>query len=75
MIFCANFVYTGSGQVASGMAAAGFKFVNLDDCWMVERGADGSITPDPVRFPSGIKALVDYVHSKGLKFGTISVQF
>jgi hypothetical protein len=56
-------------MIASGMAAAGFQYINLDDCWMVERGANGSITPDPVRFPSGIKALADYIHSKGLKFG------
>lgn len=42
---------------------------SLDDCWMVERGVDGSITPDPVRFPSGIKALADYVHNRGLLFG------
>eukprot|EP01043_Picozoa_sp_COSAG02_P018836 COSAG02_NODE_891_length_16139_cov_29.045885_5_plen_752_part_00 len=56
-------------MVASGMAAAGFEYINLDDCWMVERAANGSITPDPVRFPSGIKALADYIHSKGLKFG------
>ena len=56
-------------MVASGMAAAGFQYINLDDCWMVERAANGSITPDPVRFPSGIKALADYIHSKGLKFG------
>ena len=39
---------------------------------MVQRGPDGSITPDPVRFPSGIKALADYVHARGLKFGIYS---
>ena len=42
-------------MVVSGMAAAGFSFVNLDDGWAVARGSDGSITPDPVRFPSGMK--------------------
>jgi hypothetical protein len=44
--------------------------VNLDDCWLAkERDANGRLQPDPVRFPSGIKALADYIHSKGLKFG------
>tara|TARA_B110000208_G_scaffold179560_1_gene228491 strand:+ start:872 stop:1585 length:714 start_codon:yes stop_codon:yes gene_type:complete len=40
------------------------------DCWMVERNAsDGTIGVDPVRFPSGMKALANYIHSKGLSFG------
>ena len=56
-------------MVESGLAASGFQYVNLDDCWMVDREPDGTITADPVRFPSGIKALVDYIHSKGLRFG------
>lgn len=56
-------------MVASGLAAAGYQYLNLDDCWMVTRAPDGAITPDPVRFPSGIRAVTDYVHSKGLKFG------
>eukprot|EP00937_MAST-01D_sp_MAST-1D-sp2_P002350 g2350.t1 len=59
--------------MADALAAAGlserYRYLNLDDCWMVDRDADGNITPDPVRFPSGIKALVDYVRSKGLRFG------
>jgi alpha-galactosidase len=46
--------------------------VNLDDCWQVSRDAQGTIQPDPNAFPSGIKALADYVHSKGLKFGVYS---
>ncbi len=46
--------------------------VNLDDCWEVSRAADGTIQPDPKRFPSGIAALADYVHSKKLKFGIYS---
>ena len=56
-------------MVATGLAAAGYTYLNLDDCWMVARGADGSTTPDPVRFPSGIAALAHYVHAKGLRFG------
>jgi alpha-galactosidase len=55
--------------VSSGMQAAGYEYVNIDDCWQVSRDAQGTIVADPERFPSGIKALADYVHSKGLKLG------
>jgi len=55
--------------VSTGMKDAGYQFVNIDDCWQVSRAADGSIVVDPDRFPSGMKPLADYVHSKGLKFG------
>jgi alpha-galactosidase len=54
---------------ANGMREAGYQYVTIDDCWQVARAADGTIVPDPVRFPHGIKALADYVHGKGLKFG------
>jgi len=60
---------TADAMVSSGMQAAGFKFVNVDDCWQVSRDAQGTIVADAERFPSGIKALADYVHSKGLKLG------
>jgi len=56
-------------MVSSGMQAAGYQYVNVDDCWQVSRQADGTIVADPQRFPGGIKSLADYVHSKGLKFG------
>jgi alpha-galactosidase len=56
----------------SGMKAAGYQYIVIDDCWQKTRDADGNIQPDPERFPSGIKALADYVHSKGLKFGLYS---
>src|SRR5512134_2563609 len=59
-------------MVASGMKDAGYQYVVVDDCWQRERDEDGRIVPDPERFPSGIKALADYVHSKGLKFGLYS---
>lgn len=56
--------------VDKGLKAAGYQYVNLDDCWALpERNADGKLVPDPVRFPHGIKAVADYVHSKGLKLG------
>jgi alpha-galactosidase len=58
--------------VASGMRDAGYQYVVIDDCWQVSRDASGTIVPDAERFPSGMKALADYVHSKGLKFGLYS---
>ena len=60
------------GIVASGMKDAGYQYVVIDDCWQVSRDSDGNIVADATRFPSGIKALADYVHSKGLKFGIYS---
>ncbi|OYW83135.1 MAG: alpha-galactosidase [Asticcacaulis sp. 32-58-5] len=59
-------------MAASGMKEAGYQYIVIDDCWQKSRDADGNIQADPERFPSGIKALADYVHSKGLKFGLYS---
>jgi len=59
-------------MVASGMKDAGYEFIVIDDCWQVDRDSQGNILADPKRFPSGMKALADYVHSKGLKFGLYS---
>jgi alpha-galactosidase len=57
-------------MVSSGMRDAGYIYLNLDDNWMAtSRDAQGNLRADPVRFPSGMKALGDYIHSKGLKFG------
>ena len=56
-------------MVSSGMRDVGYEYVVIDDCWQVDRGEDGIIVPDPERFPSGMKALADYVHGQGLKFG------
>ncbi|MBV9144446.1 MAG: alpha-galactosidase, partial [Acidobacteria bacterium] len=50
----------------------GYQYVVIDDCWQVSRDQNGNIQPDPQRFPHGMKALADYVHSKGLKFGIYS---
>ncbi|HCS56564.1 MAG TPA: glycoside hydrolase family 27 protein, partial [Gordonia polyisoprenivorans] len=56
--------------VSSGMAAKGYRYVVVDDCWMApDRNAGGQLVADPVRFPSGMAALADYVHARGLKFG------
>lgn len=59
-------------MAATGMKNAGYQFVVIDDCWQGKRDSLGFIHPDPLRFPSGIKALADYVHAKGLKFGIYS---
>jgi alpha-galactosidase len=56
-------------MVSSGLRAAGYQYVNIDDCWQVSRDAQGNIIADPAKFPGGIKALADYVHGKGLKLG------
>ncbi|GGO48910.1 NPCBM/NEW2 domain-containing protein [Streptomyces lasiicapitis] len=55
----------------SGLKEAGYEYVNVDDCWAAEKRdpATGRLTAHPERFPSGIKALADYVHARGLKFG------
>jgi alpha-galactosidase len=63
---------TADAMVSSGMRDAGYAYVVIDDCWHGSRDADGFITADKEKFPSGIKALADYVHSKGLKFGIYS---
>jgi alpha-galactosidase len=56
--------------VGSGMREAGYRFFVLDDGWMsMARDSKGSLMADPLKFPHGIKAFADYVHSKGLKFG------
>jgi alpha-galactosidase len=58
--------------VSSGMKDAGYTYIVIDDCWHGQRDSLGFIHPDPQRFPSGIKVLADYIHSKGLKFGIYS---
>src|ERR1043165_480269 len=63
---------TADAMVSSGMKDAGYLYVNIDDCWHGQRDARGFIQPDAKRFPSGIKALADYIHSKGLKLGIYS---
>ncbi|HEX3533761.1 MAG TPA: glycoside hydrolase family 27 protein [Gemmatimonadaceae bacterium] len=60
---------TADAMVSSGMRAAGYQYVVIDDCWQVSRDLKGTIVADSSRFPRGIKALADYVHSKGLRFG------
>ena len=60
---------TAAAMAANGMKSAGYTYVNIDDCWQVGRDSSGTIAADPVKFPSGIRALADYVHGLGLKLG------
>ena len=56
--------------VELGLKDAGYEYIVLDDGWMAkERDANGNLIADPIKFPNGMKALADYIHSKGLKFG------
>ena len=60
-------------MASQGYREAGYEYLVIDDCWSLrERGKDGRIVPDPEKFPNGMKAVADYVHSKGLKFGMYS---
>ena len=59
-------------MVESGLRDAGYKYVFIDDLWQGGRDNRNNIIPDPKKFPNGIKALADYVHSKGLKLGIYS---
>ncbi|KAG6692191.1 hypothetical protein I3842_10G101700 [Carya illinoinensis] len=64
---------TADAMVSSGLAAIGYEYINLDDCWAeFNRDSQGNLVPKASTFPSGIKALADYVHSKGLKIGIYS---
>jgi len=57
-------------MVNSGMRDAGYTYLVLDDAWMAgERDQDGRLVADPEKFPGGMKAIGDYIHSKGLKYG------
>ncbi len=64
---------TADMMVSEGYLDAGYEYLVIDDCWSKRvRNEKGELEADPVKFPSGIKALADYVHSKGLKFGIYS---
>ena len=56
--------------VKDGYKDAGYNYIIIDDCWsMKQRDEGGNLVADPAKFPGGMKALADYIHSKGLKFG------
>jgi len=58
--------------VERGFKDAGYKYIVIDDGWQIDRDAEGNIVVNKKKFPSGIKALADYIHSRGLKFGLYS---
>ena len=59
--------------VEQGYKDAGYEYIVIDDCWSLkERDEEGNLVPDPKKFPNGMKAVADYIHSKGLKFGMYS---
>ena len=60
---------TADAMHANGMAALGFEWIVIDDCWHPTRDANGTLVPFAEYFPHGMKAVADYVHSLGLKFG------
>lgn len=59
--------------VEKGYIDAGYEYIVIDDCWSLrERDKDGNLVADPKKFPNGMKAVADYIHAKGLKFGMYS---
>ena len=63
----------GAAMLSSGLYDMGYDRVNLDDCWVGEnRNPDGTITWDPLRFPNGMKPVIDWLHERGLRFGLYS---
>jgi len=64
---------TADAFIEHGLKDAGYEYVVIDDHWEAdERGPDGRLHGNPEKFPDGIKAVADYVHAKGLKFGIYS---
>jgi len=63
---------TADAMVNLGLVDAGYVYLNLDDGWHGERDASGFVLEDREKFPSGMKALADYLHAKGLKLGIYS---
>ena len=63
---------TADAMVDLGLVEAGYVYLNLDDGWHGERDASGFVLEDREKFPSGMKALADYLHAKGLKLGIYS---
>lgn len=59
-------------MVATGLDTCGYNYINIDDGFQWDRAKDGKMQINPVRFPKGLRPLVDYIHSKGLKAGIYS---
>ena len=61
---------TADAMVEAGLPRMGYEYLVIDDCWSLrERDENERLVPDPGKFPNGMKAVADYVHSKGLNFG------
>ncbi|HEY0946563.1 MAG TPA: glycoside hydrolase family 27 protein [Opitutaceae bacterium] len=61
---------TAEAMIKNGMRDAGYVYLVLDDTWSTrERDANGNLVADPAKFPSGMKALGDFLHERGFKFG------
>lgn len=64
---------TADALVNSGLLKKGYEYLVIDDCWSLkERDKDNRLVADPAKFPHGMKAVADYVHARGLKFGMYS---
>lgn len=65
---------TADALISSGLRECGYEYIVIDDCWSIKdrRDGNGDLIPDPEKFPSGIQALADYVHSRGFKIGIYS---
>ena len=65
---------TADALISSGLKDYGYNYIVIDDCWSIKdrRDGNGDLIADPEKFPNGIKALADYVHSKGFKIGIYS---
>ncbi len=59
-------------MVSSGMQAVGYQYVNIDDGYFDNRNASGELQTNATKFPNGMKAVADYIHSQGLKAGIYS---
>ena len=60
-------------MVKDGYKDAGYEYLVIDDCWSLkERNENGHLVADPKKFPHGMRAVADYIHNKGLKFGMYS---
>lgn len=61
---------TADSMVENGLLECGYEYLVIDDCWSLrERDKNGRLVADPEKFPHGMKAVAEYVHQKGLKFG------
>jgi alpha-galactosidase len=69
LCYASEIMSIADAMATNGMKELGYEYINLDDCWADYRDSDGNIVPDMKRFPQGIVPVVEYVKSKGLKFG------